>query len=67
VHDRGVLERVIRVLGPHARGGNPPEFGVEKLNQSAGSLMVAAAKTRHKPGYGIGLKSGWDRHFGTQV
>jgi hypothetical protein len=36
------------------------------LNQSAGSLMVGGAKTRRNPGYGIGLKSGWDRHFGTQ-
>jgi hypothetical protein len=28
--------------------------------------MVAVAKARHQPGYGIGLKSGWDRHFRTQ-
>jgi hypothetical protein len=32
VHQRGGLERVIRALGPHARGGDPPEFGVEKLD-----------------------------------
>ena len=66
MHQSGGLERVIRALGPHARGGDPPEFGVEKLDQPAGSFMVAVAKARHQPGYGIGLKSGWDRHFATQ-
>jgi hypothetical protein len=29
--------------------------------------MVAIAKAGHQPGYSIGLKSGWDRHFSTPV
>ena len=62
VHHRGGLEGVIRALGPHARGRDPPEFRVENLNQSAGGLMVAVAKARHQMGYSIGLKRGWDRH-----
>src|SRR5262245_6086941 len=66
VHYRGGLERVIRTLGPHARGGNPPQFGVKKLDQPARGLMVAVAKARHQSSYSIGLKRGWDRHFGTQ-
>src|SRR5215813_12575413 len=28
--------------------------------------MVAVAKARHQPGYGIGLKRGWDRHVASQ-
>src|SRR5438105_584232 len=52
------LERVIRALGPHARGGDSTELGVEKLNQLPGGLMIAVAKARHQPGYAIGLKSG---------
>jgi len=28
--------------------------------------MVTVAKARHQPGYGIGLKSAWGRHFRTQ-
>jgi hypothetical protein len=67
VHHGSGLERVIRALGPHASGGNPPQFRVQNLNQPAGSLVVAAAKACHQPGYGIGLKSGWDRHFGYSV
>ena len=42
-------ERVVGALGPHARGGNPAELGVEQLDQLAGGLMVAAAKARHQP------------------
>ena len=55
-----------RALGPHARGGDSPEFGVENLDQPSGGLMVAIAKAGHQPGYCIGLKSGWDGHFRTQ-
>jgi hypothetical protein len=66
VHQSSGLERVIRALGPHARGGDSPQLGVEKLDQPSGGLMVAIAKAGHQPGYGIGLKSGWDRHFATQ-
>src|SRR6516165_5867768 len=66
VHQSSGLERVIRALGPHARGSDSPELGVEKLNQPAGGLMVAVAKARHQSGYVIGLKSGWDCHFRTQ-
>ena len=66
MHQSSGLERVVRTLGPHARGGDSPELGVEKLDQPAGGLMVAIAKARHQPGYGIGLKSGWDGHFRTQ-
>ena len=58
MHQSSGLERVIRALGPHARGGDPPEFGVENLDQLAGRLMIAVPKARHQPGYGIGLKSG---------
>jgi hypothetical protein len=29
--------------------------------------MIAIAKIRHQPGYCIGFKSGWDRHFGYPV
>jgi len=65
VHQSSGLESVIRALGSHARGGDPSEFGVENLNQPSSGLMVAVAKTRHQPGYGIGLKTAWDRHFGT--
>src|SRR5215469_2976642 len=54
----GGLERVTRGLGPHARGGDSPQLGVEKLNQPAGGLMVTVAKARHQPGYGVGLKRG---------
>ena len=67
VHQRCGLERVTRALGPHACGGDPPEFGVEKLYQPSGGLRIAIAKAGHQPGYGIGLGSGWDRHFGTPV
>src|SRR5215467_8962336 len=66
VYHRGGLERVIRALGPHARGGDSPEFGVEKFNQPAGGLMVATAKARHQPGYSIGLNGGFHGHFGIQ-
>jgi len=66
VHQSSGLERVIRALGPHASGGNPPEFGVEKLNQPAGGLMVAVPGPRNQPGYGIGPKRGWHCHLGTQ-
>ena len=65
VHQSSGLESMVRALGPHARAGDPSEFGVENLNQPAGGLMVAVAKTRHQAGYGIGLKTAWDRHFGT--
>jgi hypothetical protein len=47
VDDRGGLERVTRTLGPHARGGDSPEFGVEELDKPSGGLMVAIAKARH--------------------
>ena len=66
MYQSGGLERMIRALGPHARTGDPPELGVEKLDQPAGGLMVAVAKARHQPGYGIGLKRGWDRQLGYQ-
>src|SRR3954454_4822095 len=66
VYHRGGLERVIRALGPHARGGNSPELGVEKLHQPPGSLRVAFAEARHEPGYRIGLKSGCGRQFGSK-
>jgi hypothetical protein len=65
VYYGGGLERMIRTLGPHARGGDPPELRVEKLHQSTGGLMVAVAKARHQQGHGIGLKTAWDRHSGT--
>jgi hypothetical protein len=45
------LQRMILALGPHARGGNPPQLGVKEFYQLAGSLMVAIAKPRHQPGY----------------
>ena len=67
MHQSSGLERVIRALGPHARGGDSPQLGVEKLNQPADGLMVAVAKARHQPGYGIGLKSGWDGQSGTSL
>ena len=66
VYHRGGLERVIRALSPHACGSDPPEFGIEKLDQPAGGFMVAVAKARHEPGYGFGLKRYGDRQFGTQ-
>lgn len=66
MHDCGGLERVILALGTHARGGNPPEFRVEELDQPAGGLLVAVAKARHQPGYGISLKRGWGGHTGSQ-
>jgi hypothetical protein len=53
---RGGLERMIRAFGPHPRGGDSPEFRVEKLDQPAGGIMVAIAKICHQPGYGIGLR-----------
>jgi hypothetical protein len=58
VYYRRGLERVTRALAPHTRGGDPTEFGVEKLNQPASGLVIAVAKARHQPGYGIGLKRG---------
>jgi hypothetical protein len=36
---------VIRALGPHARGGDPPEFEVENLDQLAGGLVIAVPKS----------------------
>src|SRR5215469_6867094 len=66
MHDRGGLERVILALCPHARGGNPSELGVEELNEPAGGILVALAKARHQPGYGISLKRGWGGHTGSQ-
>lgn len=62
MHDCGGLERVILALGPHARGCNSPEFRVEELNQPAGGFLVAVAKARHQPGYGIRLQRGWGCH-----
>jgi hypothetical protein len=58
VHYGCGLERVIRALAPHTHGGDPPEFGVEKLNQPASGLVVTVAEVRHQPHYGIGLKRG---------
>jgi hypothetical protein len=42
---------MVRALGPHARGGDPPQLGVKEFYQPAGGLMVAIAKSRHQPGY----------------
>jgi hypothetical protein len=60
------LEGVIRAFGPHVRSGDAPQFRVEKLDQPTGGVMVAVAKARHQPGYGIGFKSGWGGHIGSQ-
>ena len=67
MHQSSGLEGVIRALGPHARGGDSPEFGVENLDQPSGGLMVAIAKAGHQPGYCIGLKSGWDGQSGISL
>src|SRR5215471_14456933 len=66
MYDGRGLQRVTWALGPHARGGNPPELGVEKRDQPAGGVAVAVTKARHQPGYGIGLKRSWDRQSATQ-
>ena len=63
VHHRGGLERMARSLDAHAGRGNPPEFGVKKLDEPTRSFMVAAAKARHQLSYGIGPEGG---HIGTQ-
>src|SRR3954452_17917169 len=62
VDHRCGLKCVTRALSPHARGRNTPEFGIEKLDEPARGLMVAAAKARHQPSYGRGLEREWTCH-----
>jgi len=56
VYDGGGLKRMIRALGSHARGGDPPELPVEKLDQPTGGLLVPVAKARLQPGHGVGAE-----------
>ena len=64
MYHRGGLQRVIRALGPHPRGGDPSELGVEKLDQPAGGLRIAAAKSLHQPSDGFGVERERGCHFG---
>jgi len=47
----GGLQGVIRALGPHTRGGDPPQLGVKEFDQAARRIMIAIAKARHQPRY----------------
>src|SRR5262249_22559606 len=67
MHHCGGLECVVGALCPHPRGGDSPKLWVEELNQPASGFMVAVAKARHQPAYGIRRKRGWCRHWTSKL
>jgi len=64
-YSRG-LEPVIWAPGAHTRRREPPEFGIEKLDKSAGGFMIAAANSRHA-GYVLERERPWDCDIHPQV